>query len=81
MLQLASIRRATSQTAAPSHRNVVPQLRALADQLATVIQAGQMVQAREMTRRYLLTPIAWGFLASCLQQSRIPGEIIERVLS
>ena len=61
--------------------SLVPQLRHLADQLGAAIQSGQTVQARRMAHRYNLPPIAWGFLASCLQQQRIPGDVIENVLS
>lgn len=76
MLQLA-----TSQKTSLAHRNVVPQLRVLADQLVLIIQAGQTEQAREMVRRFILPPIAWGFLASRLQKNQVPAEIIEMVLS
>ena len=76
MLQLA-----TSQKTPAAHRNVVPHLRVLADQLVLIIQAGQTEQARDMVRRFMLPPIAWGFLASCLQKSQVPAEIIEAVLS
>ena len=61
--------------------SLVPQLRQLAHQLGTAIQSGQTTQARYMAHRYNLPPIAWGFLASCLQQQHIPGDVIESVLS
>lgn len=61
--------------------SLVPQLRQLANQLGAAIQAGQSAQARCMAHRHSLPPIAWGFLASCLQQQHIPGDVIESVLS
>ncbi len=81
MLQLASNQCAAKQKDIRPRRDMVPQLRVLADQLVIIIQAGRIEEAREIVRRFKLPPIAWGFLASCLQQSRIPAEIIEGVLS
>ncbi|MBP9712703.1 MAG: hypothetical protein KBD60_03310 [Sterolibacterium sp.] len=71
----------TNAPAAAQRPSLVPQLRQLANQLSAAIQAGQSAQARRLAHRYSLPPIAWGFLASCLQQQSIPGEVIESVLS
>lgn len=79
-LALAS-QRATKTTINRERQSLVPQLRQLADQLVTAIHAGQMIQARKLARQHILPPIAWGFLASCLQKKRIPADVIEGVLS
>ena len=78
MLQVAVNREAP--TSSPL-RNLVPQVRALAEQVAVAIQSGRLDQARRMVRQYTLPPIAWGFLASCLQQNAIGADVIERVLT
>lgn len=62
-------------------RNLVPQLRQLAEQLAAKIHAGSTAQARRLAHQQMLPPIAWGFLASCLQQQDIPADVIVGVLS
>lgn len=62
-------------------RNLVPQLRQLAEQLAAKIHAGSAAQARRLAHQYMLPPIAWGFLAACLQQQGVPAEEIVGVLS
>lgn len=68
-------------SASDPRTSLVPQLRQLANQLGAAIQSGQTLHARRMAHRHSLPPIAWGFLASCLQQQRIPGDVIESVLS
>lgn len=79
-LALAS-HRATSTPALRERQSLVPQLRQLADQLVAAIHAGQTIQARKLARQHILPPIAWGFLASCLQKNKIPADVIEGVLS
>ena len=69
----------TARTA--ERRNLIPQLRQLADQLAVAIREGSTAQARRLAHQYILPPIAWGFLASCLQQQNIPADVIVGVLS
>ena len=79
-LALAS-HRATKVPAPRERQSLVPQLRNLADQLVAAIQADQMIQARKLARQHILPPIAWGFLASCLQKRAVPADVIEGVLS
>ncbi|SMB22082.1 protein of unknown function [Sterolibacterium denitrificans] len=69
----------TARTA--ERRNLIPQLRELANQLAATIREGSPAQARRLAHQYILPPIAWGFLASCLQQQNISAEVIVGVLS
>ncbi len=80
-LALAYHQRTEHSSAAGTRTSLVPQLRQLANQLGAAIQSGETGQARRMAHRYNLPPIAWGFLASCLQQQHIPGDVIESVLS
>lgn len=86
MLHLALASRSTQNHAAPEtardeRRNLIPQLRRLADELALILQSGQTTQARQLTRQLLMPPIAWGFLAACLQKKQIPAKTIEGLLS
>lgn len=62
-------------------RNLIPQLRQLSEELARILQSGQTAQARALTRQLLMPPIAWGFLAACLQKNNISDETIEGLLS
>lgn len=82
-LALASHRTNASATTARAaeRRNLIPQLRQLADQLAATIREGGTAQARRLAHQHILPPIAWGFLASCLQQQNIPADVIVGVLS
>ncbi len=79
-LALAS-HRTTKAPSAHKRQNLVPQLRQIADQLVLAIHAGQVKQARHLAHQYVLPPIAWGFLASCLQKKLIPVDVIEGVLT
>lgn len=84
MLSLASQRATPAQTLRrrdTKRTSLVPQLRALAEQLSTAIHEGHMRQARRLAHQYTLPPIAWGFIASLLLQRAIPAEVVEGVLS
>ena len=75
---------ARCETSAPAlgrRVNLVPQLRELAEKITVAIERGQTQQARRLVRQLTLPPIAWGFLASCLQKNHIAAETIEGVLS
>lgn len=73
--------RATPALHQPARTSLVPQIKAIADQLVHDIRAGRLHQARRLAHRQQLPPIAWGFLASCMQRQDIPGDVIEGVLS
>lgn len=73
--------RATPATDRQTRTALVPQLKKIADQLVADIRAGRLHQARRLAHRQQLPPIAWGFLASCMQRQNIPGDVIEGVLS
>ncbi|MBV2235971.1 MAG: hypothetical protein KUL75_10580 [Sterolibacterium sp.] len=80
-LALASHRTTANNARAAERRNLVPQLRQLADQLAKAIHEGSTARAQRLARQYMLPPIAWGFLATCLQQRDISADVIVGVLS
>ena len=74
-------RPSSQEKARDERRNLIPQLHRLADELAIILQSGHAAQARQLTRQLLMPPIAWGFLAACLQKKQIPTEMIEGLLS
>lgn len=82
MLHLAlASRHAKQNSGADKHPRLAPQLRQFAEQLAGILQAGRLTEARDIIRQLQLPPIAWGFLASCLQKHQVSDETIEGLLS
>lgn len=63
----------------PRRNSVIPLIHALAGQIVEAIQAGRISEARDIVRQQQLPPIAWGYLASRLQQQHIPAETIEQL--
>lgn len=78
MLQLAADRQTAQQR---SNVSVIPRIHALAAQLVEAIHANRMSEARKIVQQHQFPPIAWGYLASRLQQQRIPAATIELLLS
>lgn len=64
---------------APRRNSVIPLIHALAGQIVEAIQGGRISEARDIVRQQQLPPIAWGYLASRLQQQHIPAETIEQL--
>jgi len=71
----------TAARATAKRTSLVPQLRALAEQLNAAIHEGQLRRARRLAHQYTLPPIAWGYIASLLHKRAVPAEVIEGVLS
>ena len=76
MLQLAANRQTAQQRS-----SVIQRIHEVAAQLVTAIQADQMGEARWIVQQQQFPPIAWGHLASRLQQQNIPADTIEQLLS
>ena len=72
---------ATQELPPNERQNLIRQVQALADLLATAIRAGQVEEARKIVRQCELPPIAWGYLAACLQKGGIPAETVEFLLT
>ena len=76
MLQLAANRQTAHQRS-----SVIPRIHALTAQLVAAIHADRMGEARGIVQQHQFPPIAWGYLASRLQQQQIPAATIELLLS
>ena len=75
------LKHSTSSSSSTPSNGVIAGVRALQAQLIEAIRAGRLDEARDLVRQQQLPPIAWGYLASLLQQQDISADIIEQILT
>ena len=75
-----SAKLAINNASAQAHRNVVPALHAVADTVLDHLAHGKAEEARRFMSVQHLSPIALGFVASCLFNRGVGAKDIEAVL-
>jgi hypothetical protein len=75
-----SARLVINNASAQAHRNVVPALHAVADTVLDHLARGKADEARRFMSVQHLSPIALGFVASCLFNQGLGAREIEAVL-